>query len=115
MSDVVQLPGSGQAAPFDMMIYHGPGRTAVYLRGELDTSTAPRLQQLLDELRRDGQHRIVLDLSQVAFLGAAALSVFIRVDHALRAAGGALVLTRPTPMVQRILAITDLDTVLIIQ
>lgn len=115
MSDVVQISGNGQSAPFDMVISQEAGRTTVYLRGELDTSTTPRLQQVLNELQRDGQHRIILDLSQVAFLDAAGMRVFVHTDQALRTVGGALLLSRPTRMVQRILAITELDAALVIQ
>jgi anti-sigma B factor antagonist len=115
MSDVVHISGNGQSAPFDIVIFQEPGRTTVYLQGELDTSTAPRLQHVLDELHRDGQHRIILDLSQVAFLDAAGMRVFVHTEQVLRTVGGALVLTRPTRMVQRILAITELDAALVIQ
>lgn len=97
------------------MIFQEPGRTTVYLQGKLDTSTAPRLQHVLDELHRDGQHRIILDLSQVAFLDAAGMRVFVHTEQVLRTVGGALVLTGPTRMVQRILAITELDAALVIQ
>jgi anti-anti-sigma factor len=88
---------------------------AVRLRGELDLTTAPRLEQLLDELCRDGYRQITLDMSGLDFLGASALSVFVRVDQTLRAAGGELVLTRPSRMASRILSITGLDATLTIQ
>jgi anti-anti-sigma regulatory factor len=41
--------------------------------------------------------------------------VFVRADQALRAVGGRLVLTRPTRMARRVLAITGLDASLSIQ
>jgi anti-anti-sigma factor len=54
-------------------------------------------------------------MSGLDFLGASALSVFVRVDQTLRAAGGELVLTRPSRMASRILSITGLDATLTIQ
>jgi anti-sigma B factor antagonist len=97
MSDAVRFPGSREAARFHVVTCHEPDRTAVYLRGELDANTAPQSELHLDQLHRNGHHGITLDLSQVAFLGAAALGVFVRTDYALRTTGGTLVLSRPYP------------------
>jgi anti-anti-sigma factor len=82
----------------------------VQLFGELDLISAPRLERRLDQLRRDGARLITLDLSGVEFLAAAGLSVFIGADHAQQAAGGRLLLTRPTRMAGHVLAMTGLDT-----
>jgi anti-sigma B factor antagonist len=115
MAHVMDQGGQRQVAPFDVVICQETGRTAVYLRGELDASTAPQLAHLLDQLRHDGHHQIALDLSELAFLGAAGLGVFVRTHQELLATGGTLVLTQPTRMVHRILAITGLDAALVIQ
>lgn len=115
MAHVVDHGGQGSVAPFDVVICQESGRTAVYLQGELDASTAPHLGHLLDQLCDGGHQQIALDLSQLAFLGAAGLHVFIRTHEALRATGGMLVLTGPNRMVRRILAITGLDARLVIQ
>ncbi|MDQ4092504.1 MAG: STAS domain-containing protein [Actinomycetota bacterium] len=105
----------GQLAYFDVVMSTDTARSYVQLRGELDLNTAPRLEQLLDRLRRDGHRQVTLDLSRLEFLSAAGLNVFFRVDQALRAVGGRLGLTRPTPMARRVLAITGLDCTLSIQ
>lgn len=89
--------------------------SCVQVRGELDLVTAPELERLLDQLRYQGHRRITLDLSRVEFLSAAGLGVFCRADQALRAAGGRLVLTRPTRIAHRILEITGLAATLSIQ
>jgi anti-anti-sigma factor len=59
--------------------------------------------------------KITLDLSGLEFLCAAGLAVFLRADQALRAVGDRLVLTRPTCLVHRVLAIVGLDATLAIQ
>jgi anti-sigma B factor antagonist len=115
MARAMDHGGDRQVAAFDVVISQETGRAAVHLRGELDASTAPHLEHLLDQLRHDGHHQIALDLSKLAFLGAAGLGVLVRTHHDLLATGGTLVLTRPTRMVQRILAITGLDAALIFQ
>lgn len=104
-----------QSACPDIVITSDTTRSYVRLRGELDQTTAPDLERLLDRLRRDGHRQITLDLSGLEFLSASGLTVFLRTDQALRAVGGQLVLTRPTRMAHRVLAITGLDTTLSIQ
>jgi anti-sigma B factor antagonist len=115
MTHVMDHGAERQVAPFDVVISQETGRTVVYLRGELDASTAPHLAHLLDQLCHHGHHQIALDLSQLAFLGAAGLGVFVRTHQELQVTGGTLVLTRPTRMVHRILAITGLDAALVIR
>ncbi|HEY3689113.1 MAG TPA: STAS domain-containing protein [Pseudonocardiaceae bacterium] len=105
----------GQSACPDIVITSDTTRSYVRLRGELDQTTAPDLERLLDRLRRDGHRQITLDLSGLEFLSASGLTVFLRTDQALRAVGGQLVLTRTTRMARRVLAITGLDTTLSIQ
>ena len=105
----------GQFACFDAVVCTDTAGSRVQLRGELDLATAPQLQQLLDQLRRQGHHQITLDLSGLEFLCAAGLAVFLRADQALRAVGGRLMLTRPTRLTRRVLAVTGLDTTLTIQ
>lgn len=99
---------------FGVEVWSDTARSRVALIGELDLVSAPHLQQLLDELCRDGFQEIVLDLARLDFLSATGLEVFVRADDHLRATGGRLVLDRPGPRARRILAITELDTVLTI-
>jgi anti-anti-sigma factor len=58
---------------------------------------------------------VIVDLSGLEFLSAAGLTVFLRADQALSAVGGQLMLTRPTRMGRRVLAITGLDATLTVQ
>jgi stage II sporulation protein AA (anti-sigma F factor antagonist) len=104
----------GQLVCSDVVISSGTARS-VQLRGELDLNTAPRLEQLLDRLRGDGHRQVIVDLSGLEFLSAAGLTVFLRADQALSAVGGQLMLTRPTRMGRRVLAITGLDATLTVQ
>lgn len=96
-------------------INHNATRSHVRLSGELDMATAGQLQDVLDGLHRDGRRRVVLDLSGLEFLGAAGLSVLLRADAQFRAVGGRVALTQPTAQIRRMLAITGLDTQLIIE
>jgi anti-sigma B factor antagonist len=100
---------------FSVEVCSGAIRSWVALTGELDLASAPQLQQVLDQLCRDGFREVVLDLAGLDFLSAIGLEVFVRADDQLRAVGGRLILNRPRPLARRILALTELDTVLTIQ
>lgn len=113
----VRGTGSGRVGPalFAVEVSSDAERTRVTLSGELDLASAPWLQQVLDQLCREDHREIVLDLSGLEFLGAVGLQVFLCADDQLRAEGGQLILTRLGRRVRRVLAITELDTVLTIQ
>ncbi|MGA9312187.1 MAG: STAS domain-containing protein [Pseudonocardiaceae bacterium] len=49
----------------------------VYVAGELDMLTGPPLQDHLDELLATRPDRLIIDLSQVSFMGSTGLSVLI--------------------------------------
>jgi anti-sigma B factor antagonist len=100
---------------FGVQVCSDTSRSWVSLCGELDLVSAPHLQQVLDQLCRDGYSEIVLDLSKLEFLGAAGLTVFHRIETQLRAANGRFILHQPPPLARRMLAITGLDTVLTIR
>jgi|SRR6185312_3342397 anti-sigma B factor antagonist len=109
--------GSGRVGPtvFAIEVGSDAERTRVTLSGDLDLASAPWLQQVLDQLCREDHREIVLDLSGLEFLSAVGLTVFLRADDQLRADGSRLILTHPGRRVRRVLAITELDTVLTIQ
>jgi anti-sigma B factor antagonist len=100
---------------FAVDIDHNTTRSYARLSGELDMATAGQLQEVLDGLRRDGYHRVVLDLSRLEFLGVAGLTVLLHADAEFRAVGGCIILTQLNALVRRVLALTDLDTRLIIE
>jgi hypothetical protein len=72
--DLRDGPIRGQGEPsFGVQVCSQDRRSWVILCGELDLASAPHLQQVLDQLCRDGYSEIVLDLSGLDFLGAAGL------------------------------------------
>jgi anti-sigma B factor antagonist len=114
MCQAISQTTETRLAGFDVVLSTDTAGSCVQLCSELDVVTASDLERLLNQLRRGGYRQVTLDLSRLEFLSAAGLSVLLRADHALHAAGGRLVLTRPTGMARRILAITGLDTTLTI-
>jgi anti-sigma B factor antagonist len=53
----------------------------VYVTGELDMLTGPPLQDHLDELLATRPDRLIIDLSQVSFMGSTGLSVLICIQQ----------------------------------
>jgi anti-anti-sigma factor len=83
------------------------GRRSLRVSGELDIVTAPVLAAALDGEIRSGS-RLRLDVDDLVFVDAFGLRVLAGVR---RTAGrtGRVVLGHPTPIVQRVIALTGLD------
>jgi anti-sigma B factor antagonist len=86
------------------------GVTVVSLRGELDFLSVPVLQANLSDIRHQRQARSVADLSGLAFIDCACLSVLALHDNETQAQGGSFALAGPQGAVRRILSVTGLLT-----
>ena len=87
----------------------------VALRGELDFDEAPALQRLLAELRADGEREIVVDLCELMFIDSSGISALVAAARATSADRGTLVVTSPTPHVQRVFDIVRLAELVTIE
>jgi anti-sigma B factor antagonist len=84
---------------FDI-VDHGPGARVVKVIGEIDTLTAPVLRSRLEENLAEVE-LVVLDLSEVTFLGSAGLAVLVfardeadRLRHRFRLVPGSRIVVR---------------------
>ena len=89
----------GEVVRFDV-VGHGDDATVVHVVGEIDTLTAPVLRAQLDE-HIPVVPLLVLDLSDVTFLGSAGLAVLVAAKddadargHTLRLVCGSRIVTR---------------------
>jgi anti-sigma B factor antagonist len=80
----------------------------IYLEGELDPHTAPKLQREIDRLVLGGADRVVLDMSRLVFIDSSGLRVVISSHRDLHDRGGSLALRSPSRTAQRLLQITGL-------
>lgn len=98
------------------MLNEGVDRSAssavvVRLTGELDVTTAPRaLEQIRPHLSASGLHMLVLDLSELTFIGSAGLSLLIDAQRQAHAANIAVRLVTGSQCVDRALEITGLSS-----
>jgi anti-sigma B factor antagonist len=89
-----------------------PPSATVFLNGEIDIATAPAIRRLLMAAISGGDIRLAVDMSGVAFIGAAGIGVLIAAANQAREAGGSLSLLAPSPQVRWLLDICHLDGIL---
>ena len=98
-----------EAASLDISIRPGP---VVTISGEIDVYSGPQLRdQLLDVIRRHGA-RLALDLTGVTFIDCAGINVLLAARRRAQLEGGWLRVIRASPRVERVIALTRLDPVL---
>ena len=84
------------------------GVVVLALSGELDVVSAPELELCLNEVMAEAHDRVVLDLSELAFVDSAGVSVLIKGKQDAESSGRTLVLGRPTEQVHRVFALVGL-------
>jgi anti-anti-sigma factor len=93
--------------PFDVTSYDVEGGRVFSLSGELDASTCVTL---LEHLNGVPGSLLVLDLNRLSFMDSSGLGAIHTARRRALKEGGTLVVSRPSPMVSRVLEITGLDT-----
>jgi len=89
-------------------------RALIKVTGELDLSTAAPLWAVLHGHVESGRRFLRLDVSEVTFLDATALSGITKIHRELLRRRGTLVITGVRSMVARVLGMTGLDEVLFV-
>jgi anti-anti-sigma factor len=92
-------------------------RTAlIELRGELDIASAPQVAEVVDGLApdADGVRQVVLDLRRLTFMDARGLHELIRQNDYARQNRHNLAVVRGRKNVQRLLALTAIDELLVL-
>ena len=92
------------ADDFSTEVVREGGATVIHVTGEIDMATAERLRDAI-EPHLGPEQTIVLDLSRVAFMDSACLSVLVQARGRLTADGGSLVLRNPSDAARRILTV----------
>ena len=80
----------------------------IYLSGELDMASAPRLRTALERLLDAGAERVVLDVADLSFCDSAGLSVFVWAHQNFPSDEG-LILQNPTERMRLLLRATQLE------
>ena len=97
------------SSPFDVTIEQRGDAVHVVLSGELDISTAQRLEDDLRRIEAERPELIVLDLQPLTFMDSTGLRLVITADIRARQEGRRLVIVQGNEMVQRVMRLTRLD------
>jgi stage II sporulation protein AA (anti-sigma F factor antagonist) len=89
---------------------------AVVIRpvGEIDYSSIPRLKDALASATRAGANDVIVDLSEVTFIDSSGLDILLHAHQRQRSSGGRLVLRAVNATIKRLLAITNVHTVFVV-
>lgn len=90
----------------------GPAHTLVTVAGECDLHTGRQLRDVLTSEVSRGVRRLILDLSELAFMDSTGMQVLLSVRTVLIVRGRTLALVSPQPVVARILELTGADQVI---
>ncbi len=85
------------------------GRATVSLRGELDISSAPTLEDALQRIEADSPTVIYVDLRGLEFMDSTGLRTLVSADQRAREAGRRLAIVRGPEAVDRVFNVTRLD------
>lgn len=85
------------------------GLVHISLKGELDLSSASKLQEELRRAEANEPPILLLDLSKLVFLDSTGLRCLVTADERARSAGRRVVIVRGPDPVQRVFSITRLE------
>jgi anti-sigma B factor antagonist len=85
------------------------GLVRIMLRGELDLSTAGKVEDELRRVETDRPAVVALDLSGLSFLDSTGLRLVVSADERAKDEGRRLAIVRGPEEVQRVFTITKLD------
>jgi anti-anti-sigma factor len=94
---------------FDVTTEDRGATVHVRLSGELDISTAPKVEDELARVEPNRPDLIVLDLRNLAFMDSTGLRLLIAADARARQQGRRLTIVKGPEPVQRVLRITRLE------
>src|ERR1700761_603067 len=97
------VPDRDRGASEQLRIGLEPDRSGVRIRlvGEVDLSTVPELDRMLDQLARSGHSRLLIDLTGVEFMDSSGLASILRALHAADRNGHRLSVCCGSSQVQR--------------
>jgi len=85
------------------------GLVHIALRGELDLSSAAKLQEELRRVEAGSPPVLVLDLTKLVFLDSTGLRCLVTADERAKEGGRRVVIVRGPDPVQRVFSITRLE------
>lgn len=102
-------------AGFVAEVREDEGCWVVALAGELDVASVPDLEDRLDEVVLERPRVVVVDMAEVTFIDSTGLGGLVRSARRVERVGAPLVLRAPGPTVRRVLRLTGVERMLLIE
>lgn len=93
----------------ELAVDRGSEGTTLRVGGEIDLTSAPRLDDEIQSLIEQSVTNLTLDLSSVAFMDSTGLRVLLKASKLIEGNGGKVVLRDPSEPVRRLLEVSGLD------
>lgn len=93
---------------FDLARMEYGGHPVVFVYGEIDVLTAPRLHETLQEVIAESPRSLLVDLANVTFIDSTGLGALVVAHRHLEERGGRLRLVSVPPPVAQVLEVTGL-------
>jgi anti-anti-sigma factor len=106
-------PPTPSALSFTVRPHDVPPGTLVAVNGEVDLATADDLLRTLCAVATVERHTLLVDLAGVSFFDCAGLRVVSQLQDAMARQGGHLVVRNARPLVTQLLALSQLDHMLV--
>lgn len=100
-----------EKAPLEYSIDHGEGDPVVRIVGELDGSNVDDLREFVEHEVPDGSGKLSFDMSGVRFMDTSGIALLITTDKSV----GSLRIVNPSPQVRRVIEVTGLTHVLVME
>lgn len=82
----------------------------ITVSGRVDSSTAPELEETLEDRMNEGRYNLVLEMSGVNYLSSAGLRALVAALRTCKKKGGDVRLANPSERVAEVMALAGLDT-----
>lgn len=86
----------------DLQLSHDPRGTTLKISAQLDADTAPQMAPVISQLRQSPPNILILDLKDLTYISSAGLRCMFQMKKLVNAELGRLVISQPTPQVQKV-------------
>ena len=104
--------GSGSNGSLSVRTLDDGERVRLFVEGELDVATVPRLNGALLSVEQNDHRSIVLDLGSLTFMDASGLTAILSSHHRAAAQGKAFTVESCRGIVARVFSLTGQEAVL---
>lgn len=88
--------------PLEFEFESNPPVHVVFLRGRLDSSSAPEFEQRMRALAESGERHVLLECSDLRYVSSVGLGLFVGSAKTLQGSGGNLYFAALTPSVRSV-------------